>query len=108
MSIFKIPRDANGHPLLDRGTEMFTDRYPAVDTDGMDIALPVDCKEIIVHVEGGNTIAIITGTVTDSNPASLTDGGSWFTIPLVKDVDQIVCSVAAPTGTIDISVFAWR
>ncbi len=104
-----VPVDDNGWKLLDRGTDLFTTRVTGIDDTGEDIALSVDYKQIIVHIESGPDIAIVTGTVTDSIAAHITQAGTEFSLPLVKAADQAVFHLAAPTGTtIDISIFAWR
>jgi hypothetical protein len=99
-----VPRDDNGHPLLDRGTELFTTRIADQGTTLTDLSLPVDFKEILFHVESGPEVLHVKGTIE----ARLTQDGFNWVLPIVSFADTLVAQIAAATGTCNISVFAWR
>jgi hypothetical protein len=103
-----VPRDDNGHPLTDRGTELFTYRIAGQDTTLSTLALPTDLKEIMLHVESGTEILHVNGTVPGSTTARLTSGGHSWTIPITAASGVPLAQIAAPSGTANISVFAWR
>jgi hypothetical protein len=103
-----VPRDDNGHPLLDRGTELFTTRITDQGTVLTDLSLPVDFKEILFHVESGTEVLHVKGTVEGSTAARLTQEGSNWLLPIVSSAGSVVAQIAAATGTSNISVFAWR
>ena len=108
--LVQVPSDANGNRLLDRGTELFTKRFTSVDsTTGIDLSLPVDCKEVWIHKEGSAPIFTFTGTVSGSKAVTLTSDGSTVVLPLcvLQDID-IVKSLKAPSSTMTLSVIAWR
>jgi hypothetical protein len=103
-----VPRDDNGHALIGRGTELFTYRITDQDTSFAEVSLPTDFKEIMFHVESGTEVLHVQGTVPDSTVARLTaDGYSW-TLPVTAASEAVVASIAAPSGTVNVSVFAWR
>ena len=110
MTIRAVPQDINAWKLADRGRELFTIRYPSCDaTTGVPITFQYnDVKEVMIHIESGNVVATITGALAHSAPANLTDGGVTFTLPLVSALGVPLFTVKAPTGTIAVSVFAWR
>jgi hypothetical protein len=103
-----VPRDDNGHPLLDRGTELFTTRIADQGITLTDLSLPVDFKEILFHVESGTEVLHVKGTVEGSATARLTQDGFNWALPIVSFADTAVAQIAAATGTCNISVFAWR
>jgi hypothetical protein len=95
-------------PMADRGTELYTTRLAGVTTGGSNISFPVDIKEAIIHIEYGTETALITGTVAGSTAAHLTSLGTNIVLPLVREADAVIANIAAPTGTINVSAFAWR
>jgi hypothetical protein len=102
-------RDDNGTPLTGRGSEVVTKRFVGVDTAGQTISLPVDVKEVLVHIEGTTEIARITGTAPGSQQVRLTgDGLSLEDLPIVVQADAAIITVAAPSGTVNLSVIGWR
>jgi hypothetical protein len=103
-----IPRDDNGHPMLNRGTELFTTRLVDVSTAMLDLALPTDFKEVILHVESGAEVLHVNGTATGSIPARITASGVNLTIPVCASANAAVARIAAPSDTCNVSVFAWR
>jgi hypothetical protein len=103
-----VPRDDNGHALVDRGTELFTKRISDLGTTMSGIALPTDFKEVMFHVEAGDEALHVSGTVPGSSTARLTAAGYSWTVPVIAASGQIVVHVAAPSGTCNLSIFAWR
>jgi hypothetical protein len=103
-----IPRDDNGHPMLNRGTELFTSRLVGVTASLSDLALPTDFKEVVLHVESGTEVLSVNGTVPGSTPATITTSGVNLTIPICASAGSIVAQIAAVSGTCNVSVFAWR
>jgi hypothetical protein len=103
-----IPRDDNGHPMLNRGTELFTSRLVDVDTAMLDLTLPTDFKEVILHVESGTEVLHVNGTVPGSATARITTSGVNWTIPVCASAGGTVAHIAAPSGTCNVSIFAWR
>jgi hypothetical protein len=109
MGIQPTLRDDNGIALTGRGSEIITRRYAGVGTSGQAITLPVDVKEVLVHVEGTSELARVAGTAAGSEQARITsDGKTLGNFPVVKEAGQTVLTVAAPTGTINVSIIAWR
>jgi hypothetical protein len=109
MSIKPILRDDNGLPLIDRGTELYTKRYTSVGVSGVSIQPPLDVKSVLIHVEGGLEKARITGQAVGSEEARLTaDGVSLGEVDVVIEAGKALATIKAPSGVIDVSVFAWR
>jgi hypothetical protein len=109
MGIQPVLRDDNGCALLDYGSELFTRRYSGVGADGQAMSLGVDVKRVVIHIEGSTVRARFLGTVQGSESINWTSDG--LTLPelsLVKEADQRVLTVAAPSGTINVSIMAWR
>lgn len=103
-----VPRDDNGHLLLDRGTELFTTRLVGVSTSMLDVALPTDYKEIMLHVESGTEMLHVRGTVPGSATARITDSGVSCILPVSVSAESTVAHISAPSGTCNVSIFAWR
>ncbi|MBI5248433.1 MAG: hypothetical protein HY912_02965 [Desulfomonile tiedjei] len=103
-----VPRDDNGHPLVDRGTELFTQRIASLGTDMSGLALPIDFKEVMFHVESGPEVLHLSGTVEGSSTARLTVSGFSWTVPVIAASGHTIVHVAAPSGTCNVSIFAWR
>ena len=103
-----VPRDDNGNALIDRGTELFTYRIADQDTNLSEVALPTDFKEVMFHVESGTEVLYVQGTVSGSTTARLTSDGHSWTLPVAAASGATFASIAAPSGTVNISVFAWR
>ncbi|MEW6350467.1 MAG: hypothetical protein AB1646_15495 [Thermodesulfobacteriota bacterium] len=109
MGIRPTLRDDNGIPLTGRGSEVVTRRFAGVGTAGQAISLPVDVKEVLVHIEGLTELARFTGTAAGSEQVRLTaDGLSLEDLPLVVEADTTLLTVAAPSGTVNVSVVGWR
>lgn len=108
MALTPLPRDANGKPLS-AGIETVTKRIIDVSTDGSDITLPVDVKHVLIHVEGSTEIVRFTGTAPGSSQVRITsDGLTLEDVPIALEADTEIITVAAPTGTISVSVIGWR
>jgi hypothetical protein len=103
-----VPRDDNGHPLVDRGTELFTYRITGQDTTMTDVTLPTDFKEVMFHIEMGDEVLHVSGTVPGSTVARLTNSGYSWTVPVTGKAGSILAHIAAPSGTVNVSLFAWR
>lgn len=103
-----VPRDDNGHPLIDRGSELFTWRIAGQDNALSGVALPTDFKEVMFHVESGAEVLHVSGTVPGSTTARLTTAGCSWTLPVTAASGATALSIAAPSGTVNVSVFAWR
>ena len=85
MPILPTIRDDNGNSLIGHGSELFTTRYSGVDTNGRAIAIAIDVKGALVHIEGSTEVARLTGTIAGSEPARFTqDGLTLEHLPLVK------------------------
>ncbi len=109
MAIHPTIRDDNGIPLTGRGSEVITKRYSGIDSSGQAISLPVDVKEVLIHIEGTTEVARFTGTAGGSQQVRFTsDGMTLNELPLVKEADETIITVAAPSGTFDVSVIGWR
>ncbi len=109
MAITPVLRDDNGNPLTNRGSEVITKRYANVGTTGQAISLTVDVKEVLIHIEGSVEAARFTGTVSGSEQVRIThDGVSLHRLALVKEPNSTIMTVAAPSGTVNVSVIAWR
>ncbi|MEW6532936.1 MAG: hypothetical protein AB1473_19050 [Thermodesulfobacteriota bacterium] len=109
MPILPTVRDDNGNPLIGRGSELFTTRFSDIDTNGQAITMEIDVKGVLVHIEGNTEVARLTGTVAGSEPARFTqDGLTVEHLPLVKQSGETLLTVAAPSGTVNVSVLAWR
>ena len=109
MPILPIIRDDNGNPLFGRGCEVVTKRYTGVDTSGQPIALGIDVKEVVIHIEGDIEVARFTGTVSGSDQVRITqDGVTLEPLPVIKEAGEPIVTVASPSGSIDLSVIGWR
>jgi hypothetical protein len=109
MAILPTRRDGNGLPLHGRGTELITKRFTGIGTSGVDISLGADVKEALLHVEGATEAVRITGTAAGSEEIRITgDGLTIEDIALVREAGETIARVAAPSGTIDVSVMGWR
>jgi len=109
MPIQPILRDDNGFPLSDRGSELITKRYANVGTQGQAVSFDVDVKAAVIHIEGTNVKATLTGPGAESEAINwTTDGLTFPVIPVVKEANNPIATVAASSGTINVSVLAWR
>jgi hypothetical protein len=109
MSIRPILRDDNGLALPNYGSELITKRYSGVTTSGRAITFDVDVKNVIVHLEGTTAKARFSGTAAGSEEIVWTSDG--LTLPevrVVKEAQAPIMTVAAHSGTINVSVMAWR
>jgi hypothetical protein len=103
-----VPKDDNGYALIDRGTELFTHRISGLGTEPAPIALATDFKEVMFHMESGEEVLHVRGTVEGSSTAKLTREGYSWTLPLTVSDGAIIAYVAAPSSTVNVSIFAWR
>ena len=109
MAIQPTLRDDNGNPLIGRGSELVTKRVTEVDTTGQSISLGVDVKDILIHIEGSTEMVRLTGTVSGSDQVRITqDGLTIEDLAVVKEAEETIVTVAAPSGTINVSVIGWR
>jgi len=109
MGITPIVRDDNGIPLPGRGSETVTRRYTNVDQTPLEVSFWVDVKEVVIHIEGGTEIASITGTVAGSEPVRWTsDGATLPPIRVAQPPQKTIVLIAAPYGSKNVSVLAWR
>ncbi len=109
MPIYPIQRDDNGNPLTGCGSELVTKRFSGIDTSGQAIALGIDVKGVLVHIEGTVEKARFTGTVSGSEEIRITqDGQTLEEFPIVKEANQEILTVVAPSGTVNVSVIGWR
>ena len=109
MNIYPIRRDDNGHPLTGHGSEVITKRFTGIGTGGQAISLGIDIKEALVHIEGTIEKARFTGAAEGSEEIVITqDGVTLERLPIVAQADQEIITVAAPTGTVNVSVMGWR
>lgn len=108
MTLLGVPIDGRGYALADRGTELYTTRVEDIPTTGTAISLPVDVKEILIHIEGSTTYGTMLGTAPGSVAAKLTDG-HWFpTVPICKNAEETIVTLASDSATIKVSIWAWR
>ncbi len=103
-----VPRDDNGHALTDRGSELFTTRIVNLGTSMSGVALPTDFKEVMLHVESGAEVLHVRGTLNGSETARLTSLGTSWILPVITESGQTFVHVASPSGTSNMSIFAWR
>jgi len=109
LPILPTVRDDNGTVLSTRGSEVVTKRYSGVDTGGTSVSLGVDVKEVILHIEGNTEVARFTGTASGSQEVRITaDGLTFQQLPLVKEAGESILTVAAPSGTVNVSLIGWR
>lgn len=109
MTIRPIARDDNGHPLAGHGTETVTRRFTDVDTGGQAVSLGTDVKEALIHIEGAIEVIRFTGSADGSEQIRITqDGTTLGDVPIVKEANGTIITVAAPSGTVNVSVIGWR
>jgi hypothetical protein len=103
-----VALDDNGFALISRGTELFTTRMESVGAFDQDIALPTDFKEILIHVEAGADVLLVTGTVAGSATAHLTDGEVNLKLCIAAEISRTVARIASGSGARSVSIFAIR
>jgi hypothetical protein len=109
MTIQPILRDDNGVALPEYGSELLTKRYSGVSTSGMAIAFDRDVKTVIVHLEGTTVAATFSGTASGSDEIVWTsDGQTLPALRVIAGAQAPLLTVAAQSGTINVSVLAWR
>lgn len=109
MGVQPVLRDDNGLPLIGRGSEIFTKRFVGISTAGLAISASVDVKEAVLHIEGSTVKAKITGGVPGSEEISWTsDGLTLPALPVVKAAGESILTLTAPSGTLNVSLIAWR
>lgn len=109
MAILPTVRDDNGIPLAGRGSEVITKRFAGVTTSGHAVAMPVDVKEVLIHIEGSTEVVRFTGTASGSDQVRITsDGITISELPIVVEAGQSIITVAAPSGTVNVSMIGWR
>jgi hypothetical protein len=108
MAVLAQPRDDNGSLIHGCGTQVVTKRFTGV-TTGTALSLPLDCKEFLVHVEGSTVVFKLTGTGAGSAQIYITsDGYSLEEVPVVTSADATLLTIAAGSGTVNVSVIGWR
>ena len=111
METFKaLPREGTAR-MLDRYTSVYTTRFENVDDEaGVEIQVPYDCKEILIHVEGTQVVSRWLGSEDGSTAFNDTADGYDRVFPVVKQADHTILTYYAPTSeaTINISVAAGR
>jgi hypothetical protein len=109
MTIRPILRDDNGVALPGYGSELLTKRYSGVSTSGRAIAFDLDVKTVIVHLEGSSVAAKLTGNASGSDEIVWTsDGRTLPELRVIGEAQQALITVAAHSGTMNVSVLAWR
>lgn len=109
MAIRPIVRDDNGVALPGYGSELLTRRYSGVTTSGQAIALDADVKAVVVHLEGATVAGTFSGTASGSDEIVWTsDGVTLPELRVIRQPDEPLLTVAAQSGTINVSVLAWR
>lgn len=103
-----VPRDDNGHILNERGTQLYTSRMEGLGATLSGISLPTDFKEILFHIESGDEILLVKGTVDGSTTARLTNAGYSVSFPIAAESGSIAAYLGVPSGTCNVSIFAWR
>lgn len=92
------------------GRRIYTWRHADVDTGGVAITIPSDLPDImrvIVHIEGATSIATFTGQAhTGSAAFILTSDGKTMEFPIAASPGGVICTVKAPSSTINVSVMA--
>ncbi len=103
-----VPLDDNGRGLITRVGELYTTKIINITTTPCDVALPVDVKEVMIHLELGTELLRITGTAPGSTAATLTRDGISWNAPVAAQPDKVICRLTIPAGAANVSVFAWR
>jgi hypothetical protein len=101
--------DSNGN-AIQAGRETITKRFASVTDSGQALSLPVDCKGVVVHVEGSTVRYGATGAVSGSTKVYETSDGVWLpTFGIVVKADTTFLTVFADTGqTVNVSVWGVR
>lgn len=109
-NLFPTPLDANGNPLIGFGTQIYTERFTAIDTDGSALTISdfPDWKGGFIHVEGATAVAYFTGDHAAAEEIHLTSDGVTLELPKAGVAGETIGSVAAPSGTVNVSVLLWR
>ena len=98
--------------LIPSALGTITKRHTSVDsTTGVDITFSTyNVKGVIVHIEGSTSVATVTGTlsVTGSAAAVITSDGVTICLDGEWPAGTTITTVKAPSGTINVSVIAWR
>ncbi len=88
MNLTPYPRDANGKPLPECGSEAFNERI-TIGTDPIDLRFAVDCKAVSIYLEPGSDNLTITGL-----QASGVNKGS----PLAAGIVDLAADAAVDAG----------
>ena len=110
-AIKPVPMDDNEIPLVDRGSDVFTYRFSGVTNAISGIPnLDLDYKSIMIHVESGSDVLYVSGGVTGSTTAILTDAGISFQFPIVHiSGSGTPFGIGVNSGASGfVSVIAWR
>jgi hypothetical protein len=63
----------------------------------------------LIHIEGAVVAATLTGSISGSDAVNWTsDGETLPALPIVQEAGRPVVTVAAPSGTVNVSAIAWR
>jgi hypothetical protein len=107
MELESIPRDSNGHPILDRGTEVGTTELTSVDTDGSALTLPCDCKELLIICREGASAWKMAGTI-DSATTALTIRTNVLRLPVCAEIGAEPITLYAVSGTVNFDIILFR
>jgi len=98
--------------LIPSALGTITKRHTGVDaTTGVDIKFSTyNVKGVLIHIEGSTSVATVTGTlsVTGSAPAVITSDGTNINLEGEWPAGKTITTIKAPSGTINVSVIAWR
>jgi len=87
--------------------DTYTYRYAAVGVAGQVLNFPFEVQEVTVHIEGSTVVATLLGNRDGSTAAQITSDGTSISLPGGRR-NHDLWTVAAPSGTIDVSILAWR
>ena len=107
MELEPIPRDSNGHPMLDRGTEVGTVVFSGVTTGGTALTLPCDCKELLLMCDGGPNTWQIKGSITGAVTA-VTIPSDSLRLPICGETGDEPITLYAASASVNISVILFR
>ncbi len=109
MPLKPLKRDDNGVPLHGHGSEIVTKRFTSVGSAGQSLTLPIDVKSFVIHYEGITEVGRYTGSSDDSDQIRLTsDGLSLSDMDVSVPAGESLGEIAAPAGTVNVSVIGWR
>jgi hypothetical protein len=107
--IHPFARDANGSVGGGLCSQMGTYRFADVSgSSGLALALPFDCKTVIVHIEAGSTMMSFSGTISGSTTALYTSSGVTLPeFPVIKESGASIVRMFSGANS-GVSIFAFR